>query len=354
MLNLLRCSVDLDAVFTIPDDTGGEATGGDVKDGSDAKKGAVAKPVVGKYTYRFCGMICYYGQHYVSLFARRSQDKRAAGHGDWLLFDDAHIRSLGGWREVKRFCARAKYQPTVVWFERVPLGEAPWWEDDDENDDDVTDFTGPATLVRGAQPKVPVPPKGPPPGFASSMAASAESAAKATWGLFEQGFQVVGDIGSGVKDAVEVMAQPLVGEDYRELSLELRADGVSISTKGAFARLVTKIGDFEVGRTEAGTGAWATAVTVPRDILDDFRDYKVQVFGAHRTGATEIDETLLLGECTVGVEDLLRARSSRFAKELHVAAGTETLSIPVPDDARPGQKVSPAHFVGPISRAALS
>lgn len=84
-------------------------------------------------------MICYYGKHYVSLFVRRTQDPTSRSYGEWLLFDDATIRVLGSWRDVKKHCVAARYQPTVVWFEQVPTGEAPWWADDDDDNDDDDD-----------------------------------------------------------------------------------------------------------------------------------------------------------------------------------------------------------------------
>lgn len=113
-------------VFTLPPSHGASGH-------SDAATRAPA-------TYRFCGMsktspahpthpptcevltsgfawpfvpVCYYGKHYVSLFARRGRSKAGSGRGEWLLFDDAVIRPLGTWADVKRFCVRAKYQPTV-------------------------------------------------------------------------------------------------------------------------------------------------------------------------------------------------------------------------------------------------
>ena len=54
------------------------------------------------HLYRLCGMICYYGKHYVSLFARRVRDPAAPGHGEWLCFDDDAIRPFESWREAKR------------------------------------------------------------------------------------------------------------------------------------------------------------------------------------------------------------------------------------------------------------
>jgi hypothetical protein len=111
-------------------------------------------------------MICYYGKHYVSLFVRRTQDPTSRSYGEWLLFDDATIRVLGSWCDVKRHCVAAHYQPTVVWFEQVPTGEAPWWADDDDDggiggffnnmgsflSDSITDLGKPMLRPVAAQP----------------------------------------------------------------------------------------------------------------------------------------------------------------------------------------------------------
>jgi len=116
--------------------------------GSNWAGDAVSKTLAQGSEYRFCGMICYYGLHYVSMFARRVTQPAALHsasllppegggrrrRGEWLVFDDAHIRVLPSWRDAKEFCVRSKYQPTVVWFEKVPPGEAPWWDEEDDAD----------------------------------------------------------------------------------------------------------------------------------------------------------------------------------------------------------------------------
>jgi len=117
MLSKLRCSLDLSAIFTIAD-------GSPKTWRQDAREAGS--------TYGFSGMICYYGKHYVSLFARRERSRR----GQWLLFDDATIREYKSWQEVREFCIRSRYQPTIVWFEQTPSGEEPWWTDDAPGDDD--------------------------------------------------------------------------------------------------------------------------------------------------------------------------------------------------------------------------
>jgi hypothetical protein len=151
---MLRCSVDLGKVFTIP--------------ATDMENG--------RPTYRFCGVICYYGLHYVSLFARRCQNKKSQNYGQWLLFDDARIHALSNWNAVKAFCVKAHYQPTVVWFERVPEGEAPWWDDD--------------------EPEVPL----------------IHQAAEEEVSITSSAMSLLNGIVDGVSDGVSSLAKPLVGD----------------------------------------------------------------------------------------------------------------------------------------------
>ena len=133
IFRLLRCSIDLAQVFTVPGD-GDHSGSEELSEGrTAAPKMSPANGSTSSQIYRFCGMICYYGKHYVSLFARRNFKPDSSGHGEWLLFDDATIRVLESWAAVKEYCIAARYQPTVVWFEKVPEGEAPWWADDEDD-----------------------------------------------------------------------------------------------------------------------------------------------------------------------------------------------------------------------------
>ncbi|KAJ1420037.1 hypothetical protein B484DRAFT_453237 [Ochromonadaceae sp. CCMP2298] len=37
--------------------------------------------------------------------------------GDFLLFDDQHVRRVGNWGAVKRECVKAHYQPVLLLYE---------------------------------------------------------------------------------------------------------------------------------------------------------------------------------------------------------------------------------------------
>ena len=59
------------------------------------------------HLYRFCGMVCYYGQHYVALSARRLAAGQA-GRGEWVCFDDEKVKVLASWRDVQVYCLKVK------------------------------------------------------------------------------------------------------------------------------------------------------------------------------------------------------------------------------------------------------
>jgi hypothetical protein len=60
--------------------------------------------------YDLCGMICYRGQHYISIIR----------HGPaFLLFDDHHVDELGQWEDVRILCEKRRYQPTLLFYEEV-------------------------------------------------------------------------------------------------------------------------------------------------------------------------------------------------------------------------------------------
>ncbi|KDO34017.1 hypothetical protein SPRG_01291 [Saprolegnia parasitica CBS 223.65] len=65
--------------------------------------------------YVFRGMVCYYGQHYVSFFRSQSGDRA------WYLFDDKTVRTVGTWHDVRQRIERGCYQPTILFWEKETL-----------------------------------------------------------------------------------------------------------------------------------------------------------------------------------------------------------------------------------------
>jgi len=62
------------------------------------------------YSYRFRGMICYYGRHYMAIFY-------SSAFQSFVMFDDKRVSNLGDWNAVLERCGRGKLQPTVLFFE---------------------------------------------------------------------------------------------------------------------------------------------------------------------------------------------------------------------------------------------
>ncbi|ETV86447.1 hypothetical protein H257_01643 [Aphanomyces astaci] len=93
--NIIPHQLDLGLIFRL---------GGDAAD--------LPKP---ESIYVFRGMVCYYGQHYVSFF--KSQSK---AH-EWYLFDDVQVHKIGSWDEVRRRIERGCYQPTILFWEKNQL-----------------------------------------------------------------------------------------------------------------------------------------------------------------------------------------------------------------------------------------
>ncbi|OQR85380.1 inactive ubiquitin carboxyl-terminal hydrolase [Achlya hypogyna] len=77
--------------------------------------GAAADMPAADKQYLFRGMVCYYGQHYVSFFRSQSAD------GAWLLFDDKTVRTVGTWDDVRQRVERGCYQPTILFWEKEQL-----------------------------------------------------------------------------------------------------------------------------------------------------------------------------------------------------------------------------------------
>lgn len=67
--------------------------------------------------YIFKGFVCFYGQHYISIFQEWNP---AANICQYMLFDDSRIRRLGRWEDVKEECVRARYQPVLLLYETQP------------------------------------------------------------------------------------------------------------------------------------------------------------------------------------------------------------------------------------------
>lgn len=63
-------------------------------------------------SYVFRGLVCYYGQHYVSIF-----QSREVGRYEYLLFDDHNIKTIGDWEAVKQKCVMSCYQPVLLLYE---------------------------------------------------------------------------------------------------------------------------------------------------------------------------------------------------------------------------------------------
>eukprot|EP01114_Cavostelium_apophysatum_P005186 TRINITY_DN1591_c0_g1_i3.p1 TRINITY_DN1591_c0_g1~~TRINITY_DN1591_c0_g1_i3.p1 ORF type:complete len:751 (-),score=178.89 TRINITY_DN1591_c0_g1_i3:1041-3293(-) len=64
-----------------------------------------------KKSYRFKGMISYYGKHYNAYF-KNSSNK------EWVVFDDTTVKKVGSkWSDVVARCRDGRYQPFILWFE---------------------------------------------------------------------------------------------------------------------------------------------------------------------------------------------------------------------------------------------
>eukprot|EP01117_Protostelium_nocturnum_P012479 TRINITY_DN4600_c1_g1_i2.p1 TRINITY_DN4600_c1_g1~~TRINITY_DN4600_c1_g1_i2.p1 ORF type:complete len:630 (+),score=163.38 TRINITY_DN4600_c1_g1_i2:143-2032(+) len=79
----------------------------DLKKVFDSIEGQVA-------TYHLKGMICYYGHHYDAYFHNKHENT-------WYVFDDAVVRKVeeSGFKGVKKKCVLGKFQPSLLFYERV-------------------------------------------------------------------------------------------------------------------------------------------------------------------------------------------------------------------------------------------
>ena len=64
--------------------------------------------------YIFRGMITFYGRHYMAYFY---SDK----HDAWYQYDDAHIRRIGNWTDVKVNCKKGRAQPILLFYEKQEI-----------------------------------------------------------------------------------------------------------------------------------------------------------------------------------------------------------------------------------------
>jgi ubiquitin C-terminal hydrolase len=61
-------------------------------------------------TYRLRSMVCYYGAHYEAFVLLPDTES-------WVLFDDANVGAIGGWRDVVAKCRAGRIQPSVLFYE---------------------------------------------------------------------------------------------------------------------------------------------------------------------------------------------------------------------------------------------
>jgi len=76
--------------------------------------------------YQFRGFICYYGQHYVSIFKdTRSYEVVRGEAPQFVLLDDAKMRILGTWNQVIEEVVKSRYQPVLLLYEHsLPISDS--------------------------------------------------------------------------------------------------------------------------------------------------------------------------------------------------------------------------------------
>ncbi|KAF4324482.1 hypothetical protein BBO99_00000148 [Phytophthora kernoviae] len=87
--------------------------------------------------YKFRGLVCYYGRHYVGFFSSRSVED-GVERERWFLFDDTRVKPVGTWADVRLRIERGCYQPTLLFYERNEIEHEnlekiatdihKWWE----------------------------------------------------------------------------------------------------------------------------------------------------------------------------------------------------------------------------------
>ena len=63
-------------------------------------------------SYRLHSMVGFYGAHYCALV----HDERLH---QWLMLDDALVRTIGNWSDVLKRCQLGHIQPSVLFFEHI-------------------------------------------------------------------------------------------------------------------------------------------------------------------------------------------------------------------------------------------
>ena len=74
----------------------------------------------GALVYGLRSMVCYYGSHYFAFVLSPQL-------GQWLIFDDASVQSVGTWADVVAKCRLGRIQPSVLFYEAHfhPMGPGP-------------------------------------------------------------------------------------------------------------------------------------------------------------------------------------------------------------------------------------
>jgi len=62
--------------------------------------------------YMLCGLICYFGMHYIAIFWNWPLMK-------WMLFDDSSVRQEQDWSSVVQILIAGHYVPTLLFYERL-------------------------------------------------------------------------------------------------------------------------------------------------------------------------------------------------------------------------------------------
>lgn len=104
ILRMISLRIDLNNVFVF-----GEPN-------KNSQMGARAKAPC---YYRFRGMICYYGKHYVAYFYNFKSKL-------WYVYDDTNVQPVGSeWPMIRDRCLRGRLQPNIIFYEREGFDTVP-------------------------------------------------------------------------------------------------------------------------------------------------------------------------------------------------------------------------------------